>query len=571
MRRSNNKNIRNETAFLYERISRDDDLVGDSYSIANQKKLLTKAAKEKGYTRIVHFCDDGISGVTMNRPEFQEMLRQLSLGMASAVFVKDLSRLGRNYLEVGKLTEEFFPENNIRLVAVSDNIDTAEGEDELAPIKNLFNEWYARDISKKRRASNKIKGNSGIPLGPPPYGYMKDPNDTGKWIVDEEAAAVVRRIVSLRFDGYGPDQIAQILTENEILCPVEYAASKGMRKANNRTNPNPYFWKSQTVAKMFRQQEYCGDVVNFKTYSKSYKNKRRYENDPENMSIFYDVHEPIIDRDTFEKLQVLAQGTRRKPTNFDPPNMFSGILRCADCGKNLHYHFNQRNHNIKYFNCPSYNMGKRKTCFNPHYIRLDFLEQIVLSEVRRLTRFACHYEDQFTKVVADYTQKAMETEQRIRQGELKALITRDKELDVLFEKIYEDNVSGKISDERFKKLSLKYEEEQHSISERINELKQRFDETASRVANTDTFLRAVKKYTKIKKLTPRILAELIEHIDVHEPEMVNGSRFQRIVIYYNCIGAIEIPDEVAIPLPQISVNTRKGVTVTYAPAQVVSV
>lgn len=571
MRRSNNKNIRNETAFLYERISRDDDLVGDSYSIANQKKLLTKAAKDKGYTRIVHFCDDGISGVTMNRPEFQEMLRQLSLGMASAVFVKDLSRLGRNYLEVGKLTEEFFPEHNIRLVAVSDNIDTSEGEDELAPIKNLFNEWYARDISKKRRASNKIKGNSGIPLGPPPYGYMKDPNDSGRWVVDEEAASVVRRIVSLRFDGYGPDQIAQILTENEILCPVEYAASKGMRKANNRTNPNPYFWKSQTVAKMFRQQEYCGDVVNFKTYSKSYKNKRRYENDPENMSVFRDVHEPIIDRETFVKLQVLAQGTRRKPTNFDPPNMFSGILRCADCGKNLHYHFNQRNHDIKYFNCPSYNMGKRKTCFNPHYIRLDFLEQIVLSEVRRLTRFACHYEDQFTKVVADYTQKAMETEQRIRQGELKALITRDKELDVLFEKMYEDNVSGKISDERFKKLSLKYEEEQQSISERISELKQRFDETATRVANTDTFLRAVKKYTKIKKLTPRILAELIEHIDVHAPEMVNGSRIQRIVIYYNCIGAIEIPEDVAIPLPQISVNTRKGVTVTYSPTQATSV
>ena len=519
----------------------------------------------------LYFCDDGISGVTMNRPEFQEMLRQLSLGMASAVFVKDLSRLGRNYLEVGKLTEEFFPEHNIRLIAVSDNIDTSEGEDELAPIKNLFNEWYARDISKKRRASNKIKGNSGIPLGPPPYGYMKDPEDSGKWIVDEEAAAVVRRIVSLRFDGYGPDQIAQILTENEILCPVEYAASKGMKKANNRTNPNPYFWKSQTVAKMFRQQEYCGDVINFKTYSKSYKNKRRYENDPENMSIFRDVHEPIIDRETFEKLQVLAQGTRRKPTNFDPPNMFSGILRCADCGKNLHYHFNQRNHDIKYFNCPSYNMGKRKTCFNPHYIRLDFLEQIVLSEVRRLTRFACHYEEQFTKVVADYTQKAMESEQRIRQGELKVLMARDKELDVLFEKIYEDNVSGKITDERFKKLSLKYEEEQQSVVERINELKQRFDETSSRVANTDTFLRAVKKYTKIKKLTPRILAELIEHIDVHEPEMVNGSRIQRIVIYYNCIGAIEIPAEVAIPLPQISVNTRKGVTVTYAPAQSASV
>lgn len=565
MRRSNNKNIRNETAFLYERISRDDDLVGDSYSVSNQKKLLTKVAKEKGYTRLVHFCDDGVSGVTMNRPEFQEMLRQLTLGMASAVFVKDLSRLGRNYLEVGKLTEEFFPEHDVRLVAVSDNIDTSEGEDELAPIKNLFNEWYARDISKKRRASNKIKGNSGIPLGPPPYGYMKDPNDTSRWIVDEEAATVVRRIVALRFDGFGPEQIARILTENQVLCPVEYAASKGMRKANRRTNPNPYFWKSQTISKILRQQEYCGDVINFKTYSKSYKNKKRYENDPENMSIFLNVHEPIIDRETFEKLQVLTEGTRKKPTCYDPPNMFSGILKCADCGNNLHYHFNQRNHDIKYFNCSGYNMGKRKICFNPHYIRLDFLEQIVLSEVRRLTRFACHYEEQFTKVVADYTQKSMETEQRIRQGELKSLMVRDKELDMLFERIYEDNVTGKISDERFKKLAQTYEEEQQSIVARIDALKQRFDETQSRVANTDTFLKAVRKYTKIKKLTPRILTELIERIEVHEPVMVNGSRTQRIVIYYNCIGTIEIPDEVAIPLPQISVNTRRGVTVTYEP------
>lgn len=568
MKRSNNKNIRDDTAYLYERISRDDDLVGDSYSIANQKKLLIKAAKEKGYSKIVHFCDDGISGVTMNRPEFQKMLHQLEMGMASAVFVKDLSRLGRNYLEVGRLTEEFFPEHDVRLVAVSDNIDTCDGDDELAPIKNLFNEWYARDISRKRRASNKIKGNSGIPLGPPPYGYMKNPDNPSMWIVDEEAAAVVRRVVSLRFDGYGPEQIAQILTENKILCPTAYAVSKGISRAWRRTNPDPYFWKSQTVAKMFTQQEYCGDIVNFKTYSKSYKNQKRYRNDPENMSIFRDVNTPIIDRETFEKLQELvSRGTRKRPTTFDPPNIFAGMVRCADCGKNLHYHFNQRNHDIKYFNCPSYNMGKRKTCFNPHYIRVDFLEQIVLSEIRRLTRFACHYEDVFTKAVADYSQKAMETEQRVRQSELKALVARDKELDMLFEKIYEDNATGKISDERFKKLAEKYEDEQQSISERIDELKKRYDEVASRVANTDTFLQAVRKYTRIRKLTPRVLTELIDHIDIHEPEMVAGSRKQRIIIYYNCIGAIDIPEEVAIPLPQISVNTRKGVTVTYEPSQ----
>lgn len=492
MRRSNSKNIRNETAFLYTRISRDDDMVGDSYSIANQKKLLTKAAKDKGYTKLIYFCDDGVSGVTMNRKDFNEMLRQLELGMASAVFVKDLSRLGRNYLEVGRLTEEFFPEHNIRLVAVSDNIDTFEGEDELAPIKNLFNEWYARDISKKRRASNKIKGNSGVPLGLPPYGYMKNPDDPTKWMVDEEAAAVVRRIASLRLEGVGPEQIAGILTENKILCPTAYAVSKGFRKPFNRKNPDPYFWKSSTISKMLSLQEYCGDVINFKTYSKSYKNKKRYRNDPENMSIFLDVNPPILDRDTFGKLQALAQGIRKRKTSDGPPNMFSGLLKCADCGKNLHYHFNQANPDIRYFNCPSYNQGKRKTCFNPHYIRVDFLEQIVLSEVRRLTRFACHHEDEFTKVVADYSQKSMESEQRIRQSELKALMSRDKELDVLFEKIYEDNAMGKLSDERFAKLSKKYDDEQSSIGARIDELKRKFDEANRRVANTDVFLAAVK-------------------------------------------------------------------------------
>lgn len=346
--------------------------------------------EESGFTRIDSECfmvggktiamqrsDLTDALLTMKRPEFQEMLRQLSLGMATAVFVKDLSRLGRNYLEVGRLTEEFFAEYDVRLVAVSDNIDTFEGEDELAPIKNLFNEWYARDISKKRRTSNRIKGNSGIPLGTPPYGYMKDPDDPTRWIIDEEAAAVVRRIVSLRFDGYGPEQIAQILTDNQILCPLEYAAAKGIRKANRRTNSDPFFWKSQTIAKMLVQQEYCGDVINFKTYSKSYKNKKRYVSEPEDMAIFRNRHAAIIDRDTFEKLQALVtRGSRKKPTQFDPPNMFAGIVRCADCGKNLHYHFNQKNHDIKYFNCPSYNMGKRKTCFDPHYIRVDFLSRL---------------------------------------------------------------------------------------------------------------------------------------------------------------------------------------------------
>jgi len=277
-------------AALYVRLSRDDNLDGDSYSVINQKKLLTQIAKDKGYTYLLIFCDDGISGVTMNRPGFQLLLQAVEQNIVSAVFVKDLSRLGRNYIEVGKLTEEVFPEHDIRLVAVSDNLDTDEGESELTPIKNLFNEWYARDISKKRRISNKIKGAAGEPMGQPPYGYMKDPLSPKQWIVDEEAAAVVRRIYSMTLDGYGTEQIAAALSQDRIYTPIFYWRSKGIKRAGKVSDREPHKWNSSTVVKILGLQEYCGDIINFKTYSKSYKNKKRFENDPENMAVFKDVH-----------------------------------------------------------------------------------------------------------------------------------------------------------------------------------------------------------------------------------------------------------------------------------------
>ena len=303
MRQSNNKKSRDVTAFLYERLSRDDNLEGESYSIGNQKKLLAKVAKEKGYTNLVHFLDDGISGVTMDRPGFVDMIRQLEEGRAAAVFVKDLSRLGRNYIEVGRLTEEFFPEHDIRLVAVSDNIDTAEGENELAPIRNLFNEWYARDISKKRRISNKIKGNAGEPMGQPPYGYIKDPDNPKRWIVDDEVAQVVRRVYSMTLDGLGTEQVAAQLEREGILTPRAYWLQKGIKRPGKGKQQPPTKWNSSTITKILSLQEYCGDILNFKTYSKSYKNKKRIENDRENWVVFKDVHEPIIDRAVWEQVQ----------------------------------------------------------------------------------------------------------------------------------------------------------------------------------------------------------------------------------------------------------------------------
>lgn len=559
---NNNKKSRDVTAFLYERLSRDDNMDGESYSIGNQKKLLTKVAKEKGYTNLVHFFDDGISGVTMDRPGFADMIQQLEQGKAAAVFVKDLSRLGRNYIEVGRLTEEFFPNHDIRLVAVSDNIDTDEGENELAPIRNLFNEWYARDISKKRRISNKIKGNAGEPMGQPPYGYIKDPENPKRWIVDEEAAQVVRRIYRMTLEGIGTEQIAAKLEEDGVLTPRAYWHSKGINRPGKVKDLPPTHWNSSSVIKMLSVQEYCGDILNFKTYSKSYKNKKRLENDRENWAIFKDVHEPIIERAVFEQVQQKRGKMRKRQAKDGERSMFSGLLVCADCGSNLHFHFNQGNPEIKYFNCSNYK-GNRGTCGSTHYVRVDFLEQVVLGEIRRLTKYAGLYEDDFLKEVIGHSRQAEETERRLKEKELKSLLARDDELDGLFERIYEDNVSGKLSDDRFAKMSRRYEEEQKELSEKIKKLRSEIEKQSSRATSTDMFVSIVRKYTRARKLTPRMLNELIEKIEVFNAEKIDGEWVQRLRIHYNCVGEINIPNEPALPIPAVTVNTRKGVFVSY--------
>ena len=566
MKQSNNKKSRDVTAFLYERLSRDDNLEGESYSIGNQKKLLAKVAKEKGYTNLVHFLDDGISGVTMDRPGFVEMICQLEQGKAAAVFVKDLSRLGRNYIEVGRLTEEFFPNHDIRLVAVSDNIDTAEGENELAPIRNLFNEWYARDISKKRRISNKIKGNAGEPMGQPPYGYIKDPNDPKHWIVDDEAAQVVRRVYSMTLEGFGTEQIAAQLEKDDVLTPRAYWLTKGIKRPGKGKQQPPTKWNSSTITKILSLQEYCGDILNFKTYSKSYKNKKRIDNDRENWVVFQDVHEAIIERAVYEQVQQKRGKIRKRRTNNGEHNMFSGLLVCADCGSNLHFHFNQGNPEIKYFNCSNYK-GNRGTCTSTHYVRVDFLEEVVLGEIRRLTKFVSLYEDEFVKAVIGHSQQAEQTDRKLKEKELKTLLARDEELDGLFERIYEDNVSGKLSDDRFAKMSRRYEDEQKELSEKIKKLRSEIEKQSSRSMTTDMFIGLVRKYTRARKLTPRMLNELVEKIEVFNAEKIDGVWEQRLRIHYNCVGTIEIPTVLPLPIPEVSVNTRKGVVVNYAPCE----
>ena len=549
---------------IYCRLSREDGDKVESNSIASQRAICEDYMARHEDLELVcePFVDDGISGVTMARPGFADMIQQLEQGKAAAVFVKDLSRLGRNYIEVGRLTEEFFPNHDIRLVAVSDNIDTDEGENELAPIRNLFNEWYVRDISKKRRISNKIKGNAGEPMGQPPYGYVKDPENPKRWIVDEEAAQVVRRIYRMTLEGVGTEQIAAKLEEDGVLTPRAYRQSKGINRPGKVKDLPPTHWNSSSVIKMLSVQEYCGDILNFKTYSKSYKNKKRLENDRENWAIFKDVHEPIIERAVFEQVQQKRGKMRKRQAKDGERSMFSGLLVCADCGSNLHFHFNQGNPEIKYFNCSNYK-GNRGTCGSNHYVRVDFLEQVVLGEIRRLTKYAGLYEDDFLKEVIGHSRQAEETERRLKEKELKSRLARDDELDGLFERIYEDNVSGKLSDDRFAKMSRRYEEEQKEFSEKIKKLRFEIEKQSSRATSTELFVSIVRKYTRARKLTPRMLNELVEKIEVYNAEKIDGEWVQRLRIHYNCVGEMNIPNEPALPIPAVTVNTRKGVFVSY--------
>ena len=556
------------TAALYCRLSRDDNMDSESNSIQNQRKILQKAAKDKGYTDTVFFVDDGITGTTMKRPGFQKMLTAIEAGYISAVFVKDLSRLGRNYIEVGKLTEEFFPLHDIRLVAVSDGVDSDEGEDDFTPFKNIMNEYYAKDISKKRRIVNKMKGNAGVPLSPPPYGYIKNPNDPRFWVVEPEAAEVVRRIYRMALEGYGLAETAAQLAADGVVNPTYYWRSRGTSRGGSKSTVEPTKWGHTTVKKILTLQEYCGDVINFKSYSKSYKMKKRIENPEENRAIFLNVHEAIIDRQTWEKVQALQKGTRRKkPTVTQEPSVFSGLLKCPECGGNLNFHFNQNNHDIKFFSCQNHNSGYRK-CSKTHYIRLDFLEQVVLYEVKRLACFASEYENDFIKAIIGRSAKVAENTALRKQRELDALTARDRELDMLFERLYEDNVAGKIDDARFAKMSKRYEQEQGENAKKIKALRLELKKDESKRMDIDDFLETVRRYTDVATITKRMVAELIDHIEVYHAEKQDGVTNQRVVIHYNCIGAFDVPDRRKIPEADIIMETRKGVALSYAPEQV---
>lgn len=547
---------------LYCRLSRDDGGEGDSNSVANQKKLLSKYAKEHKFPNTRYYVDDGYTGTYFNRPGFQQMLEDIDLGYISIVIVKDMSRLGRDYLQVGFYTDTYFPDRNIRFIAVNDCVDSEDGENELAPFRNVMNEMYARDISRKVRSSHRLRGNMGEPLSQPPYGYMKDPNNKKKWIIEPEAAKVVQDIFRMRLEGKGNETIARILQENKIKIPMAYWFDKGLGRGGKKTQPNPYKWCKTTVAKILSQQEYCGDVINFKTYSKSFKDKRRIANDESEWKIFKDVHEPIIDRDTFELVQKLVGKTKRRSRkkSEEERHMFSDLLYCGDCGSKMWFHIKQNKIPLPYFSCSNYK-GDRGTCPETHFIRADSIEYVVTKELQRLARFLKKDEDALADLLAEKTNKNINDERKYLEGALQKATYRNEEVSRLYKTAYEKNVNGTITDEWFMELSHNYEVEKLELKEKIAEYKERISNLENMKQSKENFIHAVRKFIEMETLSGPLLRELIDYIDVYHIEGTGKNRTQRIAIYYRFVGYIEIPvdDENYIA------NTRQGVAVEYIP------
>ena len=547
---------------IYCRLSRDDGTETESNSIGNQKKMLTQKAKELGLTNTKYYVDDGYTGTNFNRPAFQELLDDIEMGYISVVIVKDLSRLGRDYVSVGHYTDNYFPEHNVRFIAVNDMVDSDEGENEIAPFKNVMNEMYARDISRKVRSAHRIRGNMGEPLSQPPYGYMKSPENKKKWIIDTEAAEVVRDIYRMCLDGMGNEAIARELQNRQVLIPMAYWQSKGLNRGGKKTQPNPYKWCKTTVQKILAQQEYCGDVINFKTYSKNFKNKTRIDNPVENWKIFRDVHEPIIDRDTWEMVQKhTAQTKRRAPKKENArKHIFSGLIRCADCGSNMRYHTNTVNKDIHYFSCGNYVKDTRGTCQTRHYIRADALEQIVIFELKRLAIMLQQDEQLLAEILEKKTHKDFYDEKKFLEGELQKAIVRQQTVASLYEKLYEDNATGKVTDEWFTHMSHKYEVERAELKVKIFNLREKVANMQTVQHSKNMFIGAVRKFLNMDTITAPLIHELIDHIDVYEAEGKGKNKTQRVVIHYNFVGYLEIPEN---DEPCFTADTRQGVAIGY--------
>ena len=528
---------------LYPRLSHEDELQGESNSISNQKRILETYAKQNGFSNLQWYTDDGYSGANFQRPGFQAMLADIEAGKVGTVIVKDMSRLGRNYLQVGMYTEMIFPQKGVRFIAINDGVDSAQGDNDFAPLRNIFNEWLVRDTSKKIKAVKRSKGMSGKPVtSKPVYGYLMDEDEN--FIIDEEAAPVVKQIYSLCLAGNGPTKIARMLTEQQIPTPgtLEY------RRTGSTRRYHPGYeckWATNTVVHLLENREYTGCLVNFKTEKPSYKLKHSIENPPEKQAVFENHHEPIIDRETWERVQELRK-QRKRPNRYDEVGLFSGILFCADCGSVMYqqrYQTDKRKQDC--YICGSYK--KRTADCTAHFIRTDLLTAGVLSNLRKVTSYAAKHEARFMKLLIEQNEDGDRRRNAAKKKELEAAEKRIAELSAIFKRLYEDSVTGRISDERFTELSADYEAEQKELKERAARLREELSKAQEATANAEKFMNVVRRHTTIEELTPTLLREFVEKIVVHESVALDGKRRgklrrQEIEIYYSFVGKVELPD-----------------------------
>ena len=523
---------------LYERLSRDDELQGDSCSIVHQKSMLETYARDNGLKNIRHFTDDGYSGANFHRPAWTELIELVNEGKVGTIICKDMSRVGRNYLEVGMYTEILFMEKNVRFIAISNGIDSFSQQDnDFTPFINIINEFYVRDTSKKIRAVMKMKGEAGEHLTTnPPYGYCKNPENPKRWIVDEEAAKVVQRIFALCLSGNGPSQIARILQEDKVEVPTVHWAKQG-RKAPASRPTDPYVWAPRTISDILERMEYLGHTVNFKTYKQSYKNKKKLDNPVEKWRVFENTHPAIIDEETFRKVQELRKHKRR-PTKTGKTNMFSGLVYCADCGSKLYYcttsYYEERQ---DHFVCSQSRARTGEKC-TTHFIRAVVLEKGVLMHMRLLINCVAHHEEAFRRALGARKNREDRKALTEKRKQLQKAETRIDELNRLFKRLYEDSVSGKISDARFQMLSEDYEQEQKDLEAKAEQLRAELSAQEEQNDNIDRFICRVRKYLDLQELTPEVLHDLVKAVYVHAPDKSSGHRTQQIDISYDLIGIL---------------------------------
>ena len=525
---------------LYARLSKDDEQQGPSLSIENQKRILETFARDNGFLNCRFFVDDGWSGANFQRPGFMEMMDCVENGEVKCVITKDLSRMGRNYLQVGMFTEITFPKKGVRFIAINDGVDSAQGENDLTPLKNLFNEWMVRDTSKKIKAVKRAKGMSGKPTTTQPvYGYLMGEDE--RFIVDEEAAPVVKQIYDLCLAGNGPSKIARVLTEQGVPTPgtLEY------RRTGSTRRYHPGYeckWATNTIVHILERKEYLGHLVNFKTEKVSYKVKSSVENPEEKQVIFENAHEPIIDPDTWERVQELRK-QRKRPNRYDEVGLFSGLLFCADCGSVLYQQrYENKTRKQDCYICGNYK--KRTHDCTAHFIRTDLLTAGVTANLKKITAYAAKHEKQFMKLLVQQNEDGGKRRNAAKKRELEAAEKRIGELSAIFKRLYEDSVAGRITDERFAELSADYEAEQRQVREHAAELQAELSKAQEASVNAERFMNIVRRHISFEELTPTLLREFIEKIVVYECSYdENKHRRQEIEIYYSFVGKVDLPDE----------------------------